>query len=39
MNVAYLNSSELSFFSDAQAQFDQLIDQLSSQDYEDNEHG
>jgi len=39
MNIAYLNSSEFSFFSDAQAQFDQLVNQLSSQNYEDNEHG
>ncbi len=39
MKVAYPNSSEFSFFSEAQAPLDQLINQLSSQDYEDNEHG
>ncbi len=39
LNVAYPNSSEFSFFSEAQAPLDQLINQLSSQDYEDNEHG
>ena len=39
MNVAYLNSSEFSFFSDAQAQFDQLVNQLSSEDDKNNEHG
>lgn len=39
MNVAYINTIEFSFFSDAQAQFDQIINQLSSKDYEDNEHG
>lgn len=39
MSVAYLNSNEFSFFSEAREQFDQLIKQLSSEDYEDNEHG
>ena len=39
MDVAYVNSDEFSFFSDAQEQFDQLIHQLSSEDYENHEHG
>ena len=39
MNVAYLNSSEFSFFSCAQDQLDQIIDQLQSDDSMDNEHG
>jgi len=39
MNIAYLNSSEFSFFSEAQAQFDQLVLQLSSEDCENSEHG
>jgi len=39
MNLAYINSSEFSFFSDAQGQFDHLINQLQSEDYEDSEHG
>ncbi len=39
MDVAYVNSGEFSFFSDAQKQFDQLTHQLSSDDYENNEHG
>ena len=39
MNIAYLNSSEFSFFSDAQEQLDQLISQLQSKHYADSEHG
>jgi len=39
MNTAYLNPSELSFFSDAQEQFDKLINQLSSETYASSEHG
>ena len=39
MNVAYLNSSEFSFFSCAQDQLDQIINQLQSDDSIDNEHG
>ncbi len=39
MNVAYFNSNEFSFFSEAQEQFGQLIEQLTSEDYKDNEHG
>ncbi len=39
MNIAYANSSEFSFFSNAQEQFDQLVTQLSSDDSENREHG
>ncbi len=39
MNVAYLNSSEFSFFSCAQDQLEQIIGQLQSDDSMDNEHG
>jgi len=39
MDIAYLNSSEFSFFSDAQEHFNQIVNQLSSEDYENNEHG
>jgi len=38
VDVAYVNSGEFTFFSDAQEQFDQPIDQLSSEDNENNEH-
>lgn len=39
MNIAYLNSSEFSFFSGAQEQLDELINQLQSEDYTNKEHG
>jgi len=39
MDIAYLNSNEFSFFSAAQEQFDLLINQLSSEDHENSEHG
>ncbi len=39
MDIAYLNSSEFSFFSDAQEHFNPIVNQLSSEDYENNEHG
>jgi hypothetical protein len=39
MNLAYLNSSETSFFSDAQKQLDFVILQLSSQHNKTKEHG
>jgi len=39
MNIAYLNSTEFSFFSGAQEQLDQLIQQLQSEDYAESEHG
>ncbi len=39
MNLAYLNTNELSFFSDAQEQLEQLINQLQSEYYAESEHG
>jgi len=39
MNIAYLNSADFSFFSDAQEQLDHLIKQLLSESYADREHG
>lgn len=39
MNIAYLNSNDFSFFSDAQEQLDQLIKQLQSEEQSNSEHG
>ena len=39
MNIAYLNSNDVSFFSGAQEQLDQLIQQLQSEHYAKSEHG
>jgi hypothetical protein len=39
MSVAYLNSPDLSFFSDAKEQLEQMITQLESAHYADCEHG
>jgi hypothetical protein len=39
MKQAYINSLEISFFSSAQDQLDQIIIQLESEDYSDREHG
>ncbi len=39
MNIAYLNTNDFSFFSDAQEQLDQLIKQLQSEDHAESEHG
>lgn len=39
MNVAYLNSSDFSFFSGAQEQLDQLIKHLQSEERAECEHG
>lgn len=39
MNIAYLNSSDFSFFSSAQEQLDKLIQQLQSEHYAKSEHG
>ncbi len=39
MDVAYSNSNDFSFFSDAQNQLDQLIIQLQSKDYASSEQG
>lgn len=39
MNIAYLNTTELSFFSSAQEQLDQLIEHLQSEDCARSEHG
>ena len=39
MNIAYLNSTELSFFFSAQEQLEQLIQQLQSEHYITSEHG
>jgi hypothetical protein len=39
MNIAYLNSNDFSFFSGAQEQLDQLIQQLQSARYAKSEHG
>lgn len=39
MNIAYINSPDFSFFSDAQAQFEKIISQLQSEDHAHSEHG
>ena len=39
MNLAYLNSNDFSFFSDAQEQLDMLIEQLKSEHRAESEHG
>ncbi len=39
MTLAYLNSTDFSFFSDAQEQLDMLIEQLKSQHRAESEHG
>ncbi len=39
MNVAYINSPDLSFFSDAKEQLGQMITQLESAHYAHCEHG
>jgi hypothetical protein len=39
MNVAYINSTETSFFSEAKEQLHTMIAQLKSEDYADKEHG
>ena len=39
MNVAYPNANDFSFFSGAQEQLEQLIQQLQSERYEESEHG
>ena len=39
MNIAYLNTTDLSFFSDAQEQLDMLIEQLKSKHRAESEHG
>jgi hypothetical protein len=39
MNVSYINSVEVSFFSDAKEQLDALIHQLESENYSTLEHG
>jgi len=39
MNIAYLNSNDFSFFSRAQEQLEQLIQQLQSEHYAKSEHG
>ncbi|MBT7993683.1 MAG: ISKra4 family transposase [Bacteroidetes bacterium] len=39
MNIAYLNSNDFSFFSGAQEQLEQLIQQLQSEHYAKSEHG
>ena len=39
MNVAYINSPDLSFFSDARVQLEQIITQLESIQYASCEHG
>jgi len=39
MRIVYANSGEFSSFSDAQAQFDQLINQFSQEDNENNKLG
>ncbi len=39
MTSSYLNSPENSFFSDAQEQFNDVIKQLQSDDFKNNEHG
>jgi hypothetical protein len=39
MNIAYLNTPDFSFFSDATKQIDQMIEHLQSEHCRDNEHG
>lgn len=39
MNMAYLNQTEISFFSDAKEQLEVIINQLQSDDYTDVKHG
>jgi hypothetical protein len=39
MNVAYINSPDFSFFSDAKLQLDKIITQLQSAVYANFEHG
>jgi len=39
MNLAYLNTPDFSFFSDATKQLDHMIDHLQSDDCRDNGHG
>ena len=39
MKLAYLNSTDFSFFSDAQEQLDLLIEQLKSEHHTESEHG
>lgn len=39
MNIAYLNTTETSFFSDAKNQLEFLISQLQSEGYSQSEHG
>ncbi|MGB5444437.1 MAG: ISKra4 family transposase, partial [Psychromonas sp.] len=39
MNLAYLNTPDFSFFSDANKQLERMIDQLQSDNCRDNEHG
>ena len=39
MNIAYTNSQDFSFFSDAKVQLEQIINELKSKNYRDKEHG
>ena len=39
MNIAYLNTNDFSFFSEAQEQLEQLIQKLQSEHYVKSEHG
>ncbi len=39
MNLAYLNTPDFSFFSDANKQLEHMIDHLQSDNCRDNEHG
>ena len=39
MNLAYLNTPDFSFFSDATKQIDYMIEQLQSDSFCNNEHG
>ncbi len=39
MNIAYLNTTDFSFFSDAQEQLERLIEQLKSEHRSESEHG
>ena len=39
MNLAYLKSPDLSFFSDAKVQLEQIISSLGSAHYANREHG
>ncbi|MFT5881001.1 MAG: hypothetical protein ACI86X_002140 [Moritella sp.] len=39
MNVAYLNSPDFLFFSDASKQLEHMIEHLQSDNCRDNEHG